>query len=436
MGGGWQRYFSYFLGSKTLDGFVPQPFYQFRQPGYSGGINGAYETFSRHGKFVIKELDTRNWMRGMTDELDTMRIGTPLSLDHFRATVLKEIGQMLAHYQGYWWYDIGANAYRHPEALRVIRQVKDVGDELYARMPMDPFVPEVAFIYSGKSLGWGKPRMWRGASHFPTWCIDYMDLDLATAGVPIGHYFMEDILNDPGRVSKARVVVFMNTYHLTAAERAFIDKEFKRDRKILIWHYAPGYLTETDIDLKAIAKLVEMNVEADNQALRARAIAIPGHDPLAAGLKPLQGIGDSTRCFFDISENGDYLQLFCQRFWINDPDSLTLATYHEDGKSAIAAKRLKEFTSIYVASPGGLSPELLNNAAREAGAFVASRPGPVIDLNGNFISIHGVAGGRYSINLPRIADVCDPFTGKIIATQADRFEITIVPQKTYWFLLR
>lgn len=436
MGGGWQSHFAYFLNSKILDGFIAQPFYEYRYPGYSGGMNAAYETFSRHGKIAVKELDTRNWMRGITDELNTMRIGTPLSRDHFKATICKEIGQMLAHYQGYWWYDIGANAYRHPEAMKIIRQAKDVSDEVFARMPQDKFTPEVAFIYSSKSLSWGIPRMWYGTGHFPTWCIDWMDLDLATAGVPIAHYFLEDIVKDPGRISNAKVLVFINAYYLTAAEKDFINKEFKKDRKIIVWHYAPGYINEKNIDLKAMSELVDMNIETDTKAMRMRPIAVPGSDPLAAGLKPLQGIGDSTRCFFDISANGDYLQLFCQRFRINDPTTVTLAKYYEDGQSAIAVKRLKNYTSIYVAALGGFSPELLNNAAREAGAFVASRPGPVINLNGNFISIHGVAGGKYTIKLPRTADVYEPFTGQTIAKQVDSFELEIMPQKSYWFILR
>ena len=436
MGGGLRSNFTTFLESKVLDGFIAQPFYEYRYPGYSGGLNAAYETFSRHGKLVVKELDTRNWMRGITDELDTMRIATPLSLDHFKATIFKEIGQMLAHYQGYWWYDIGANAYRHPDAMRVIRQAKVVTDEVFPRLPQDSFAPEVAFVHSLKSPFWGIPRMWYGADHFPTWCIDWMNLDLATTGVPIAHYFLEDIVSNPGRVAKAKVLVFVNTYYLTAAETAFINQTFKRDGKFLVWHYAPGYVTERDIDLKALASLVGMNVETDSETMRMRPIAVPGVDPLAAGLKPLQGAGDSVRCFFDSSESGDPMKLFCQRFRINDPAAVTLAKYHEDGQSAIAVKRFGNYTSVYVAAVGGLSPELLNNIAREAGAFVASKPGPVINLNGNFISIHGVAGGKHTINLPHTADVYDPFTGQVVAKQADKFELDIMPQKSYWFVLR
>ncbi len=435
MGGGWRNNFSYFLDSKILDGFVAQPFYEYRNPGYSGGLNSVYETFSRHGKIVVKELDTRNWMRGITDELDTMRIGTPLSLDHFKSTIYKEIGQMLAHYQGYWWYDIGANAYRHPEAMKVIRLAKDVTDEVFSRMPQDKFTPEVAFVYSTKSLYWGIPSLW-SIYHIPTWCIDWMSLDLATAGVPAAHYFLEDVINNSGRISNAKVLVFVNTYYLTAAERDFINKNFKKDHKILVWHYSPGYVNEKNIDLKETAKLVNMNIETDAKVMRMRPIAVPGNDPLSAGLKPLQGIGDSFRCFFDISENGDYQKLFCQRFRINDPTAVTLAKYYEDGQSAIAVKRFDNYTSVFVAALGGLSPELLNNVAREAGAFVASRPGPVIDMNGNFISIHGVAGGKYTIKLPRTADVYNPFTRQIVAKQVDHFELEIMPQKSYWFILR
>lgn len=90
----------------------------------------------------------------------------------------------------------------------------------------------------------------------------------------------------------------------------------------------------------------------------------------------------------------------------------------------------------FCASPGGLSPDLLRNAAAEAGAFTAAdQAWLVVDLNDRFLSIHCLKSGSYAIRLPSVSKVIDAFTGKVVARKTDSLTGNLTAQRTVWYLL-
>jgi len=429
MGGGWRGEFRTFLDSPVLDAFVAQPFYEYRQPGHIGGMNSPYESMSLHGKLAVKEMDTRSWLRGISNELITMRIGTPLSLDQFRATTRKEIGEMIARGHGYWWYDISGSTYRHPAAMAEIRAGRKVAEAVASRR--DPFQPGVALVYHTRSFFWRRKSLY-GAYNIPTYVHKWQHMCLKTAGVPTHGYYLRDLMRNP-ELPRYKVYVFLNAYSLTEAERAFINS-LKRNGAVLVWHYAPGYLSEDAVSVDGVSELVGMTVETDVSVARQRALAVASDDPLARDLPPLQGVGDMLRSFFTLGP-APVAYLDAQRFWVTDAGAAPLARYASDERTAVAVRRFPDWTSVYVAAVGGLSAQLFHNIAREAGAFVATDPGPAVDMNGSFLSLHGVRGGSYAVRLPRTCDVVEAFTGRRVAAGVKQFRIDLPAQDTQWFLL-
>jgi hypothetical protein len=78
---------------------------------------------------------------------------------------------------------------------------------------------------------------------------------------------------------------------------------------------------------------------------------------------------------------------------------------------------------------------MLNQIARQAGAYVAGPAGHMITLNGNFASLHALRSGDYTLILPPgRRRVLDADTGDILAEGVDRFTKTVTAQQTYWFL--
>ena len=90
---------------------------------------------------------------------------------------------------------------------------------------------------------------------------------------------------------------------------------------------------------------------------------------------------------------------------------------------------------MYAASLLGISGDLLNNIAVEAGAAVLTRPGPTIAMNGNFLSVHGMVNRSAEFRLPWKATLRDAFTNEIIVKQEDHFTLPLDAHVTRWFLI-
>ena len=120
---------------------------------------------------------------------------------------------------------------------------------------------------------------------------------------------------------------------------------------------------------------------------------------------------------------------------MDDPSATPLARYAETQQVAAAKKTHKGWTSIYIGAAQGLSDDLLNRIAREAGAYVAGPPGHQLNLNGEFASLHALRSGNYTLHLPPGRKrVLDADTGRVMETKADAFTFPVVTQQTYWFL--
>lgn len=263
--------------------------------------------------------------------------------------------------------------------------------------------------------------------------MGYQDIALATSGVPSDKFYLDDFIKLQNW-DQYKVIVFINAYHLNSTERAFIDRNLKNSNRTLIWHYASGYLAEHQMSTKNISDLVGMNIATHLSSARQRAIAVSSNNPLAKNLLPLQGMGDIFRTQFRLDT--DEHTFDAQRFWIEDPVAETLAEYPEDHKSAIAVRRFANWTSLYVAPLGGISGELLNNAAVSAGAYVASVPNKLlVNMNDRFISLHALQSGEYQITLPQKFNVVDVDSGKVLFSDVGSFRVPLEAQQTEWLLL-
>ncbi|MDD4098560.1 MAG: beta-galactosidase, partial [Lentisphaeria bacterium] len=432
MGGGWRKNFDYFFASKHLDAFVAQPSYEYRLPGSSGGFNMVAESYSRHGKLAISELDTRNWMRGVYNELMTMRIGTPGSADHFQTLVMKEAGRMVSRYHGYWFYDIGGNAYRHPAVAEVIRTTRAAADWVFQQAGNDDFVPDVAVVFHQPTIYWEAPWV-VGKGNLASYLIDYQLYAMRLSGVPFSCYYLSDVMANP-EFQKHKVYIFLNAFYLRESERAFIRDKLQGGGRTLVWNYAAGFLQEGGQSAARVSALTGMTVHLDDAPATQLTVPVPG-DVLSRNLPPNMGVADVFEKRFTLDGSPRW-KMAVRRFWVDDPEAVALGKYHTDGKVAVAVKRFADWTSVYSAQVGGLDAELLANIAGTAGAYALTRPGLVVDMNGHFLSLHAFAGGAYRLRLPRRARVFDVASGKVVAEDAEQVEISLPAQSSRWLLLQ
>lgn len=431
MGGGMTGNFEPLFNSTALDGCIAQPGYQYRFPGYINGFSWITDSFAKAGKLIIKEMDTRSWIRETYrgDEIASMKISTPMTPEHFRSLMRKEVGQMIANDQGWWYYDISNTAFRHPEMVEEISHAKRVADEV--RSSPRHFENDAVVVYSTNSYLWGRTTHY-GFRNLPAWMLGYQEWMLRTSGLTFDRVFLADLMAEQNP-DHYKLYIIANCYHLNDEERRFINERLKRQGKTLIWLYAPGYLSDTEVSTAQISEMVEMNVSTDFSTRSMEAVADEQASAIAP-LMPLQGVGGvfQTQFGWEPSARDTYNT---QRFVIDDPDARPIARYADDGTLAIAMKKHSDWTSVYVANLAGLSAELLHAIAKQAGCHTVLNPNQaVLEMNGRFLSLHALRTGTLEIKLPQSASVTDAITGKEI-TSSDQFNVAADAQKSYWFKL-
>lgn len=429
MGGSLTKYCKPLLESECIDLVVTQPSYQNRRPGMPNGNVNPFDSFHANNKLWILEMDLRSWLRETYyNEIGSMKIGTPLSPDEFRSANRKLTGDFLAAGNGWWYFDISENAFSNPEIMEEIKASVDIFKQVQPRCR--DFRPDMAIVSSSRPAG---ARI--TIHHFRNnlnWLLGYQGNAIAASGVPYDSYFFDDLIASP-HGDRYKVYVFMNTSELSPAEREFIGKKLKRDGKTLVWLYAPGYLNgKSPSDASAVSGVTGMKVKMELEPKEFEVYPAEGH-PLAAGLLPRQGYGD----IFRLTQGAGIMDaLNVSRFTVDDPQAEVIARYAADDAPAIAVKELPGWTSVYVTASSGLSPELLNNIAGQAGAYRLCAPNMVQSaMNGSFISVHAVRGGDVTFTLPYPARVIDAHSGQEIPVKGREFTRHLQAGESRWFLL-
>ena len=91
-----------------------------------------------------------------------------------------------------------------------------------------------------------------------------------------------------------------------------------------------------------------------------------------------------------------------------------LATY-PDGSAAVAIRKSKNGSSLFVGPPG-LSPSLLRLAARQADVHLFTQTDCNVYANGPFIVLHGSQDGAMEIDTGSTGAVSDLLTGQTLGT--------------------
>lgn len=104
--------------------------------------------------------------------------------------------------------------------------------------------------------------------------------------------------------------------------------------------------------------------------------------------------------------------------------------------TAVRAARYR-FTVVYDRNAAkGLSPQELNAAAKEAGAFVASEAGTtLVEMSGDFLSLHALVPGRRKVRLPKPCRVLNLKTRADVPVADGCIEADLDVGETRWYAL-
>jgi Beta-galactosidase len=418
-----------FLKSKVFDITTPQPAYTKRDPGKSYRFGQEFKSYSLNNKMLVGEFDLRTYLRNRKSEIYTTKLGRMESYKMWQSGLRKLTGPMIAHGAGYWFFDIDWGFFRKEVAKDIADDLKIYNKQLDLMVNKKPSRnKDLLVVLDEESLYWTTLGSKRYLYELNVANLEQISA-LGNSGVPFDYIIMEDLIRYPELINKYKVFVFTESFKLDQARRKIYDR-LKGDGRTLIWLYGAGFVSEKSKNVDNMKELTGFTIKRSESHINYSVLSVKNDHPFAKNLSKKQDHLTIERASQLLKGRKSYYDQ--PYFYIDDKSATILAAYQNSKKGAIGVKEFTDWTSVYVASPGGLSSDLINNICRNTGAYVCTGPGVDVALNDHFISIHGIVPGYFIFSLPRKANVRNLKTGQIIARNTDKIQMWVEPQTTYW----
>jgi hypothetical protein len=398
------------LDSPDVDFLVSPYSYGFRGLGGDAPSMLPAESVRRSGKLLLIEDDTRTHVDARDPDYGRVK-----TLEDSRTILRRNLAHFLSRGEGCWWALWKVDAVREPAFGPLLREFRELGERSMAldRAP----AAEIAVLVDDESYFYETSR-------------HYLDLPLIfqqrlwglpRMGAPFDTYLLRDLV--AGRLPPYKLYVFLNPLRLDDARRAALDREIRRDGRVALWIYAPGYIRER-AGLENMESLTGFRFGAGEQPWGPLVHITDFEHPITEGLSPELVWGTNFK--------------LAPIFHVDDPEARVLGevVYSQGNcRPGFAVKAFPEWASVYSAAPNLPAP-VLRGIARYAGVHLYSEAGDVLYANRNLLGVHTVNGGPRVFRLPRrAAEVVDLFEKRVVARDADRFEVRLAPRSSSLYLL-
>ncbi len=410
-----------FVNSKEYDIICSQPSYARRTPGYSVSLLLPAASFRAHNKMTFSEFDFRTFgaITGGETELRVLGLSQAQDVQMWESINRKLAGILFSRYSGFWYLDF-PGAYYSPAGIAA-----DIADMMRSRKLMSEvkpaaFQPDALFIID--ELG----MLYRNIpGNYYNKDINHTIQDqltlLASSGVPYDLVLLDDIIKRPADAAKYKVIVFGGMYYVDSARMKFVES-LKNSRRTLVFLTGTGRLGGA-----------EKATGFKWQSVPAGGI---GHEVIPApGVKVNMRTGMYNEMLTRyMGKNKKSKYDLPTRFSVKrTPEMKVLGVYREDNAVATAELDFGRYRSVAVTCAGGLTPEYFNLLMRQAKGYTVSEAGLQSDINGNFLSLHCLIPGKYTITLPRKCTVTNLKSGK--KSLCREFTLDAVAGSSYWYLL-
>ncbi len=416
------------LESPDIDFWSGPPQYDRRGQGEHGCVRFPMASLKANGKLWISESDIRTSFSEPAKGNPSL-YGRPPSLEESLACLQREYGHMLCEGGNGWWFQMGRQWYHHEPILSLFDTMQRCGE---AAMAFDRTSDtDIATVVHLNSLMVTPP--WPVTSSV----IDAFKVqETCRIGAPVDHWELTDLLK-PG-AKRYKLYLMLNCFSLSAAERAAIDQQLRRNGATLVWMVAPG-LFQPDATIERDGAHVRDLLGFGLTSVTGSGLS-PKMKLTAAGAAWLKGF-DPQRAFGE----------FERPRW--DPDPKTgqitampaaptrlpelfaadggepLATYLDGGRTSMALRRGERATDVWIGSV--MAPaDLLRALARQAGCHLFVDADEIVYANHSFLTLHTRADGERTFRLRRPADVIEVFTGQVLGRQVTEFKDTVPAYRT------
>lgn len=363
-----------FLSVVLLYGIVRQPAQYPKLYTYNGSM-------LLHEKLLVVELDLRN------DEIPNWGYwGNKFYLETHNATTFSSIVQRTVGYAmglggTFHAYDMDGGWWDTPNAIESWKNALKIAA-------------------NAKPQAWDSNRI---AVFMDERTADHLSLDadyrifayslkehiseaLWRSGVGFDYYILEDSLNP--KFEAPKVMMFADASTMKPEDAAKIRKKYGNSGRVIVWYWAPGIFAKGDSENPS--KITGFKLKQEAAALEKQIFVSEEKDSLTKGIS---GVINPIP-FFGVKLGPSWK--------VDDPEAKILANYNGTNLPAMAVKRYADHTEIYIGQPGGLTPRLVKNIAKEAGVE------PYLDsdkdisrFGAGLLTVSAMAGGEKTVSLSK-----------------------------------
>ncbi len=237
--------------------------------------------------------------------------------------------------------------------------------------------------------------------------------ELTRLGTPFDLYLLSDLFNP--KFPDHKVVMFLNSFYLSEAERRRVDARVKRSGTTAVWLWGAGLIGEEGVSAEYGHRLCGQKVRIETGSISLRARIVEGDDPLTWGTHPGTHFG-LDRAISPIVTVAD--------------KSITRLGANTDNKTVFSVRRSEDWTSV-VFGAYTIPTMLLRNLMRAAGAHLFSDAGDiVVHADARSVAMTSRRGGQVVISLAGRYDVVDGWRNLPVARGVSEFTVTLNPGQT------
>jgi hypothetical protein len=398
------------LASPNVD-FLSSPYsYGFRGTGGEGSFMSPQASVRRAGKLWVSEEDMRTHLWPANSYYGQTRTTWET------CEVLKrQMANIITHGAGAWWCDWGkpeGGAYAEPELMQVFQRSLQIGQRALT-LPDRTASAETAVVIDAESAFY---RSTLNNFDMPSWRNHAWGI--VRMGAPVEVILLSDLLE--GNVHDYKFYFFANTVHFSAADRQKVKQIVRRDGKLALWVYAPGFADE-DLSEEHCADLTGIRLRMTPRQWSAHIYVSNFDHPVTRNLPTSTFWGTDMR--------------LGPLFTVDDPNVTTLGTVViNQGRCepGFVLRQDKGWTSAYSAAPN-IPPGVLRELARFAGVHIYSESEDVMYADRNFVALHTVRAGEKTVHLPHPADVWEVYSERQLARNTNTFTDTMQAGATHLY---
>lgn len=394
------------------------------------------ETVALHGKLFFNEVDPKTFLTDPQMKWHHKEDLKPRSLDETIEIMKRDYSYTHSMGVGMWWTDLfGQGWYHHEGIIQALAKIQEIEEKL---LDLDHSSNhEIAVILDEKSLLYERPCQNLMMSLRSVW----RQWELAYIGAPFDAYLQSDFIDHEEKLKRYKVYIFPNNIHMTSDEAEKIKDVVRRDGKVAVWIWAPGFIKNDYASVSNISDLIGININYENIEARLHVDITNYAHPITVNLPRGSCFGpEISRWHTVLFKESGFIEddpnfTIGPVFYSDDSEALILGRISVNDKPGLVIKEFSDWASIYSSAPM-MTKDIVRNIAKFAGVHIYSEGGDLVYSNKHFLCVYPRLGGKKVISLPEPKTVIDLWNDNLVAKNSRKFEVDMESNRAYMYLLK